>query len=87
MGTRQADPRKRPRTCVGCRKVTDRDQLVRIGRSADGALALGPGSKRGAWVCSVECFDEAARRGRLARALRSEVTDHELETLRATMIA
>jgi len=87
MGTRRADPRRRPRTCLGCRKVTDRDQLVRIGRSADGALALGPGPGRGAWVCSVECLDEAARRRRLARALRSELTDHELEIVRATMIA
>jgi len=85
MGMRRAERRRRSRTCIGCRKVADREQLVRIGRRLDGTLALGPGPGRGAWVCSVACLDSAARGRRLARALRREVAAHELETLRATM--
>jgi len=71
---------------VGCRKVADREQLVRIARRPDGFLALGPGPGRGAWVCSAGCLDAAVGRGSLARALRCEIAAHELETLRATMI-
>jgi len=43
-------------------------------------LALGPGPGRGAWLCagSPECFDRAARGGRLGRALRDQLSDRDL---------
>jgi len=49
---------------------------VRIGRSAPG---------RGAWVCSKVCFERATRQGRIARALRRDLTSTEVEALRATL--
>ncbi|HEY7439583.1 MAG TPA: YlxR family protein [Acidimicrobiia bacterium] len=74
--------------CVGCRRRAEPSALDRVARSADGGLAVGrtqPG--RGAWFCSrkVECFDVAVRRKALQRALRCELTDHQIETLRAKL--
>ncbi len=76
--------------CVGCRRITDPSHLVRIARAPDGALTVGPGPGRGAWLCgepaTAGCFDQAVRRGALGRALRSEVTKAELAELRAKLV-
>jgi predicted RNA-binding protein YlxR (DUF448 family) len=37
---------------------------------------------RGAWLCSIECFDTAMRRGAFARAWKCEVPSSALDTLR-----
>jgi predicted RNA-binding protein YlxR (DUF448 family) len=60
--------------------------LLRIAAAPDGTLDTGrtaPG--RGAWVCSPACFDLAARRDALERALRRPVPKPELEGLRARL--
>jgi predicted RNA-binding protein YlxR (DUF448 family) len=76
--------------CVGCRRVQDPQRLVRISRAPEGALRVGPGSGRGAWLCgesrTATCFDQAVRRRALGRALRSELTKLELEDLRAKLL-
>jgi predicted RNA-binding protein YlxR (DUF448 family) len=41
---------------------------------------------RGAWVCSVECFDRALRRSSLARALRSPAPTDGGAELRARLL-
>jgi uncharacterized protein len=61
------------RTCVGCRTKKDKEQLVRIVASAEGAAVdrtkTAPG--RGAYVCDNDiCWRTAAQKGTLARALR-----------------
>lgn len=78
--------RKSPqRTCVGCGKVTDKRDLVRVVRTPDGEVvvdATGKRSGRGAYVCkSKECLSRAIRGGRLGRALEIEVPDSILESL------
>jgi predicted RNA-binding protein YlxR (DUF448 family) len=79
----------RVRTCVGCARRDEPVGWYRIAAVRDGAIGIGPVAPgRGAWVCSVGCFDRAtARTGRssLARALRREVSDHEVSTLRARL--
>ncbi len=62
--------------------------MVRIARGADTTIGLGrstPG--RGAWLCAgqVECFDQAVTRRAIGRALRLEVSDNEIERLRAKL--
>jgi predicted RNA-binding protein YlxR (DUF448 family) len=60
--------------------------MVRITAALDGTLQHernAPG--RGAWVCSVACFDLAARRDALARALRRPVPKPAIEALRARL--
>ncbi|MEO7836587.1 MAG: YlxR family protein [Acidimicrobiales bacterium] len=64
------------RTCIGCRRVAEPGDLVRVVLGADGSLAVSrhaPG--RGAWLCSGSraCVQGAERRGAFARALRRPV--------------
>jgi hypothetical protein len=83
-------PRVPERTCIGCRRKAAPAGLVRVARRADGMLAVGrsePG--RGAWLCagSVACFDAAVRRRAFGRALRAEVSAHELAWLRGRLLS
>jgi len=50
---------------------------------ADGALAIGGGPGRGAWLCAgrQHCFETAARRGAFERALRAAVDPDAIEAL------
>jgi len=70
------------RTCVGCRRVRAKSELVRIVRGPDGRARPdreGVASGRGAYVCPERpCIDGAQRR--LAGALRTSNVDFtELE--------
>lgn len=94
-GSATARPR---RTCIGCRRVADPAELVRVARRPDGMLAVGrtePG--RGAWLCagsgpgaspkvSAACFEAAVRRRAFGRALRCEVTPDQVANLRERLV-
>src|SRR5262249_45580509 len=65
------------RTCIGCRQVRPKADLVRLTRGdnadvvVDGRRAA-PGG--GAYVCpTLECLEQAFGHGRLARALKGSV--------------
>ena len=77
------------RTCIGCRRVADLAELVRVARRPDGSLGVGtnePG--RGAWLCaSAGCFEMAVRRRAFGRALRRQVVPAELAELRERLFA
>ncbi len=78
------------RTCIGCRRKSGPADLVRFARRPDGHLAVGQGEPgRGAWLCagSEACFDTAVRRRAFSRALRSEVSAHELAWLRERLLS
>lgn len=91
------EPRPRPdrprptgpiRTCIGCRRRRPQPELLRLVRTDVGTYAIGrtlPG--RGAWLCRDDpgCFDEAVRRGGLARAFRLRPDPVAVETLRAAL--
>jgi predicted RNA-binding protein YlxR (DUF448 family) len=74
---------------VGCRRAAPVSELVRLSRGSDGALVLGPGTGRGAWLCAppaaIDCFDQATRRGALDRALRVSVGADEVLRVRAKL--
>ncbi len=79
--------RKLPeRTCVGCRTVRPKMEMVRVVRQPDGTVDIDTGGKmpgRGAYVCpDVNCLDEAVKRKALERALRVPVDPDVLERLR-----
>lgn len=61
------------RTCIGCRRVRPKAELIRLVRGPGGAVildALGPG--RGAYVCDdPACMERALKGGRLAQAFRT----------------
>ncbi|MBE0476836.1 MAG: YlxR family protein [Coriobacteriia bacterium] len=84
--------RKTPtRTCVGCREPDDKRELVRFVRTPEGDVELDPTGKangRGAYVCArMECFEAAVRRGRLASALRVNLTEEDVDRLRRDLEA
>ena len=62
------------RTCVGCRSKRPQRELIRIGRSSDGAVSIGAGAPgRGAYLCRKRvCIEAAFQNGRLRRALGSD---------------
>lgn len=63
---------------------------MRIARRPDGAVVVdssGHTPGRGAYVCSEQaCFDLAAKRGRLERALRVRVGTVDLEQLKRELV-
>lgn len=71
--------RKQPqRTCVGCRAVGNKRELVRIVRTPAGEVALdltGKSAGRGAYVCHRKaCLLAALDHGRLENALETSLT-------------
>lgn len=89
VSTAPAGRRIPQRTCIGCRSVRPRAELLRLVLPADadaGSLViLDPGGRingRGAYLCRAsarECLEQARRHRALVRALRttSEHIDHE----------
>lgn len=74
------------RTCVGCRLVKDKKELVRIVRDPQGQVRVDPTGRaagRGAYLCpSTQCLDEAVKWKRLDRALERQVDPQLLDELR-----
>jgi predicted RNA-binding protein YlxR (DUF448 family) len=65
------------RTCVACRQVRNKRDLVRIVRTAEAGVVIDPSGKRagrGAYLCRARtCWD-------LALAPKSRMLDHALKT-------
>lgn len=75
------------RTCVGCREVLPKRQMVRIVRSADG-VRVDPGGKmagRGAYLHDKrECWVRGMK-GALGHALKTELTAEDRARLEEFM--
>ena len=71
-GKRRQPPRQRhvpQRTCIVCRQVRPKRELIRVVRTPDGHVELDPGGKksgRGAYLCARRsCWEPALHKGRL----------------------
>ncbi len=75
------------RTCVGCRKVMPKRQLVRIVRSPEGVQVdlTGKLAGRGAYLHDRHSCWERGLKGALAHALKTELTAEDRERLQAFM--
>jgi uncharacterized protein len=76
------------RTCIGCRKRSSIEGLVRVARLEGGSLVVGrtaPG--RGAWLCrnSPNCIDLAVKRQAFERALRGRVEKAQMDQIRIAL--
>jgi predicted RNA-binding protein YlxR (DUF448 family) len=85
---RAPQPKHLPqRTCVGCRTVLAKRQLVRLVRTAAGSVEIDPTGKaqgRGAYLHDRrECWNKALASGALEHALRVILTEAERARLRA----
>ncbi len=77
-------PRHIPqRTCVGCREVLPKRQLIRIVRTAEGVRvdASGKLSGRGAYLHNQRTCWEIGLKGALAHALKMEITENDRKVL------
>ena len=74
-------PTEPTRTCVGCRERRSAHRMVRCVARDGGRVSTGSDG-RGAWVCSVECFDRATTTSGFARAWRRSVDRDGLRDLR-----
>lgn len=84
--------RKAPlRTCVACRSVRPKRELVRIVRTPGGDVRVDPGGKldgRGASLCSaMDCFDRAEKTAALARSLQVGLDKDQMRRLREDFAA
>ncbi len=82
--------RKPARTCVGCRGVFAKDEVVRV-VNGPGGLVIDYREKlpgRAAYVCPrAECVEAALSKGQLSRALRSTVPLQAKEQFLITLVS
>ncbi|MFH1485158.1 MAG: YlxR family protein [Chloroflexota bacterium] len=73
------------RTCIGCRQVREKRQLVRLVCTADGAVEVdttGRMAGRGVYLCqSRSCWEAGLKKKRLDYAFRTNITAEALERL------
>jgi len=73
------------RTCVGCRQVRPKREMIRVVRTPDAGVQIdltGKRAGRGAYLCPQSaCWEAALTGGRLERALRTRLTPQEGEAL------
>ena len=66
------------RTCVGCRQVKTKRELIRMVRLADGSIEIDVAGKkrgRGAYLClKEECWQNGLGGGKLEYALKTTLT-------------
>ena len=73
------------RTCVGCRLVLPKRALIRVVRSPQGVIVdpTGKAAGRGAYLHNRRLCWERGLKGALAHALKADLTDQEIERLKA----
>jgi predicted RNA-binding protein YlxR (DUF448 family) len=74
------------RTCVGCRKIRPKREMVRLVRTPDQGVKVdetGKAPGRGAYLCQESsCWERALSEKRLEHALKTSLSKEEWETLR-----
>lgn len=75
------------RTCVVCRTVRPKRELIRIVRTPDGQVVIderGKQNGRGAYLCAqAVCWDAALSKKRLSAALNVALGDEQMAMLQA----
>ena len=69
------------RTCIACREEKPKREMLRIVRSADGAIALDFSGKlpgRGAYICNSEACIKKLRKYRLLHKAFSQEVDESV---------
>ncbi len=73
------------RTCVACREVRTKRELIRLVRSSSGTVEVDTGGKeagRGAYLCPTpECWQTGLVAGRLEYTLRTSISRENREQL------
>lgn len=73
------------RTCVACRKVKAKEELIRLVRISDGSVEVDTSGKkagRGAYLCQTrECWETGVKSGRIEHTLRTTLAPDNREQL------
>lgn len=73
------------RTCIGCRQVKSKRELVRIVRTAGAGVVVdekGKTAGRGAYLCRTKrCWEQGMKGNRLESVLRAALTREDRERL------
>jgi len=75
------------RKCIGCFETKNRDEMIKITRdSKSGEIFINPNSKifgRSVYLCYNDtCIEQSFKKNKLARFLKSSLTDELKEKLR-----
>jgi len=75
---KQQRPKHVPeRTCIGCREIRPKRELIRIVRTESGGVEIdqtGKRSGRGAYLCKAKtCWEAGLKKEHLDRALRMKI--------------
>lgn len=75
------------RTCIVCRQVRPKRELIRVVRTPAGHIELDPTGKksgRGAYLCARRsCWEPALHQGRLEREFEMAIPDEDRPSLEA----
>ena len=73
------------RTCIACRQVFPKRELIRIVRTPEGQVQVDETSKkagRGAYLCqNPACWEKAIKGKQLGRALKTSLSQKEIDAL------
>jgi predicted RNA-binding protein YlxR (DUF448 family) len=84
--------KKKPqRSCVSCRTVRDKNELLRIVVTPEGDVRYDPTGKlagRGAYLCrNEECITaELKKAAKLSKGLKKPLTDEEIKELAKSLL-
>jgi len=74
------------RTCIGCREIKPKKELLRIVKQTDGEISIdttGKKNGRGAYICkNVNCLDMAVKNKRLSREFETAIPPEVYDRLR-----
>jgi hypothetical protein len=87
MGRKKHKPQ---RTCIACREIKDKRELIRVVRTPTGQVILDPTGKangRGAYLCRTgDCLEKGLQKGHLVRALKKTLSMEEVQALQAEFL-
>ncbi len=73
------------RTCIGCRQVRPKREMIRLVRTPEGELVIdetGKRNGRGAYLCRRrECWQAVLKGNQLGRALKMDIGEQERQML------
>lgn len=83
---KHARPKHVPeRTCIGCREIRPKRELIRIVRTESGGVEIDPTGKRsgrGAYLCKAKtCWEAGLKKEHLDRALRTKIAAEDRREL------
>lgn len=79
------------RTCIGCREVKSKRELIRVVRTPEGKVIVdltGKANGRGAYLCrNNSCWQSSLSKGQLARVLKLTLSPEEIAMVESLLKA